>query len=115
MFTVKSPDTPISPITRRQWNLSSPQLGSRSGSGQGEGEGEGEGEGIAEGEATSKWGFGIIDRTHSSSPAESVLALAAVVPSIHAETLSNNMSLGHGRIFPIVPEFFQRYDRRAFS
>jgi hypothetical protein len=122
-FTVKSLDTPISPVTRRQWSLSPPQLGSRSGSGQGEGEGEGEGR--AEGAAPSKWGFGIIDRTHSSSPAESVLVLPAGAPSIHAESqrvaspnaesLRFDSSLGHERIFPIMPEFFQRYDRKAFS
>ncbi|RXW15197.1 hypothetical protein EST38_g10653 [Candolleomyces aberdarensis] len=52
--------------------------------------------------------------TNSSSPAESVLALPASVASIHAENLDHDLDLAQTRIFPIMPEFFQRYDRQAF-
>ncbi|RXW22046.1 hypothetical protein EST38_g3804 [Candolleomyces aberdarensis] len=71
--------------------------------------------GQGEGEAANKWGIGIIDRTNSSSPAESVLALPAGAASIHAESLDHDLNLAQTRIFPIMPEFFQRYDREVFS
>ncbi|KAJ2926598.1 hypothetical protein H1R20_g10500, partial [Candolleomyces eurysporus] len=59
---------------------------------------------------------GIINLTHASSPAESVLTLPpGMAPSIHVESLGHDLNLGHDTIFPIVPEFFQRYDRKAFS
>ncbi|KAJ2926596.1 hypothetical protein H1R20_g10502, partial [Candolleomyces eurysporus] len=105
-FTVKSPDTPDTPATRRKY--SSP-LDPVPESGFGHGEGEGEGGTV------NKWGIGIVIRTNSSSPAESVLALPAGVTSISAENLRHNLNLGHNSIFPIMPEFFRRYDREVFS
>ncbi|RXW15956.1 hypothetical protein EST38_g9901 [Candolleomyces aberdarensis] len=74
------------------FTVKSPELGSGSRSGQ-----EGEGEG-----------------TNSSSPTESVLALPAGVTGIHAESLRHDLNLGDTCIFPIMPESFQRYDRKAF-
>ncbi|RXW22047.1 hypothetical protein EST38_g3803 [Candolleomyces aberdarensis] len=91
------------------FTVKSPELGS--GSDQEEGGG---GEGVREGEAVDRWGVGIVTRTNSSSPAESVLALPAGVASIHAESI-HDLNLGHSAIFPIMPEFFQRYDRKTFS
>ncbi|RXW22048.1 hypothetical protein EST38_g3802 [Candolleomyces aberdarensis] len=105
-FTVKSPDTPDSPATRRKF--SSP-LDSVPESGFGQGKEE------IEGEAVNKWGIPITSRTSSSSTAESGLALPAGVTGIHDESVGYGLNLRHTRIFPIMPEFFQRYDRNAFS
>jgi hypothetical protein len=88
-FSVKSP---VASITRRRWSLPSPGVGSKPGS-------QGQGVGVVE------------------SPVESIAGLPAItasVSSIHAESLLQDLRLGHERIFPIVPEFFQRYDRKAF-
>ncbi|RXW15951.1 hypothetical protein EST38_g9904 [Candolleomyces aberdarensis] len=106
-FTVKSPDTPDTPATRRQYSSPLdpvPEFGFSQG-----------GELEIEGEAVNKWGIRFTNRTKSSSPAESVLALPAGVISIHDESLPHDLNLRHTRIFPIMPEFFQRYDRKAFS
>jgi hypothetical protein len=114
-FEVKSPDHPLSPTgTRRQYSLSSPQLG---------------GSGSASRANSTGFGYRIdvqdpdhdsldlppsIGRTPSSSPRYSTAALPAgdtfsVDGSIQPVPLDND------RIFPIVPEFFQRYERSLFA
>ncbi|KAJ2925937.1 hypothetical protein H1R20_g11163, partial [Candolleomyces eurysporus] len=97
MLTVRSPDTLDSPITQRGHSLSHPKPGSESD--------QGEGEGVREGEAV---GIGIIDWRNSFSPATGV-------PSTYVESPRHDLNLGQAGVFPIVPEFFQRYDRTAFS
>ncbi|KAF6764223.1 hypothetical protein DFP72DRAFT_416920 [Ephemerocybe angulata] len=106
-FTVKSPDHPLSPTgTRRQYSLSSPQLGSGSGSDPAPNHDSGAGYDAVEIE--------LVRRTPSSSPAESMFAHpAGVVPSGCPSV--NEVNLGHDRIFPIAPEFFQRYERTKFA
>ncbi|RXW22040.1 hypothetical protein EST38_g3817 [Candolleomyces aberdarensis] len=52
------------------------------------------------------WGLGLTKEKEQEEGKERL---------IYAESLRHDLNLGQARVFPIVPEFFQRYDRTAFS
>ncbi|KAJ3509547.1 hypothetical protein NMY22_g16256 [Coprinellus aureogranulatus] len=110
-FEVKSPDHPLSPTSaKRQYSISSPQLGG-SGSRPNSGLRNAVGYDV---EVNSLQRAPSITRTQSSTPQGSTTALPA------GDTFSVNASvhdvqLNNGRIFPIVPQFFQRYDRLVLA
>lgn len=114
-FEVKGPDHPLSPTSpRRQWSLSSPQLGA---SGSASGRDYGFGHNSVHGydiEVESLAGApSVIRRTPSSTPPHSMTVLpAGDTISIHGSV--HLVQLNNERIYPLVPEWFRRYERAAF-